>query len=721
MSNAHHHTAFHDPRRPANEVCLRVSGLHCTNCALSLEKHLTKVGAQEPAVDYASGRTTFKLSDRGRLSEIVESISRLGYTVADAGTPAVPERQTALLVKTFICAVLTLPMLVAMFTGMGVLHDPVVQAVLATPVFLIGIHHFGLSGIRSLRSGVANMDVLIAIGILAGYSASLISLIGNLGHETIFFEAVASIVTFVLVGHFLEERAVKKTTSAIEALSQLQPPRANRISSLENGHETIENIAVGDVRAGDLLQVNTGDRIPTDGVVVRGGGSLDESMLTGESLPVERTADDRVIGGSILSSGTITMRATAVGDDTVLASIVQLVRDAQQRKPSIQRVGDAVSAVFVPSVIAVSILVFGLGLAFFGLTAGEALVRALAVAVVACPCAMGLATPTAIMVALGRAATNGILVRGGDTLERLAKVSHVSFDKTGTLTSGALRVGKLTTYNGCTDAEAQALLVALQRHSSHPIAQAILRAYQGSGVLPVKLSAVTEMKGIGIEGRDEAGRCYSCGGRVIAARNNIACADDLVLVRDGTIVASLVLEDDIRPEAQRVVRRILDMGLSTSLISGDSREKCFTVANQVGIQDVKPEKLPEEKLEALRVLQSSVPGGVAYVGDGINDAPTLAEASVGISLSSGSDVAMHSAQVLLSGGSIAHLPEAIRLSRITVSTIKQNLFWAFLYNALTIPLAAFGYLTPLQGALLMTFSDVIIVGNSLRIKVRSLS
>ncbi len=720
MAHSHHHTAALDPRRPASEVSLRVSGLHCMNCALSLEKHLTKVGAQEPAVDYATGRTTFKLAERSQLSEIVNSISRLGYTVADSKTPAAPERHTALRIKTLICAVLTLPMLLAMFTGIRVFHDPVVQAVLATPVFLIGIHHFGLSGIRSLRSGVANMDVLIAVGILAGYMASLITLIGGLGHETIFFEAVSSIVTFVLIGHFLEERAVKKTTSAIEALSHLQPPRANRITTHENGSETIENVAVGDVRSGDLLQVNTGDRIPTDGVIVRGAGSLDESMLTGEAVPIERSVDDRLIGGSILSAGTITMRATAIGDDTILASIVQLVRDAQQRKPSIQRVGDAVSAVFVPAVIVVALLVFVLGLGVFGLTAGEALVRALAIAVVACPCAMGLATPTAIMVALGRAATNGILVRGGDTLERLAKVSHVSFDKTGTLTSGALRVGKLLTYNGCSESEAQGILVALQRHSSHPIAQAILRADQKNATAAPKVAEVTEAKGIGIEGRSEDGRFYACGGRVIAARNSIACADDLVLIRDGTLIASLTLQDDVRPEAPRVVRRILDMGLSTSLISGDSRDKCFAVATQVGIQDVKAEKLPEEKLESLRELQSSLPGGVAYIGDGINDAPTLAEASVGISLSSGSDVAMHSAQVLLSGGTITQLPDAIRLSRITVSTIKQNLFWAFLYNALTIPLAAFGYLTPLQGALLMTCSDVVIVGNSLRIKVRSL-
>ena len=721
MSSPHPHLDHHDPRRPAGEISVRISGLHCTNCALSLEKHLTKVGAQDPAVDYATGHATFKLADRSRLSAVLESISRLGYTVSDASAPAAPERHTALLVQTTICAVLTLPLLVGMFTGSSFLHDPFVQGALATPVFLIGIHHFGLSGLRSLRAGVANMDVLIAAGILAGYLASAITLFTGLGHETIFFEAVASIVTFVLIGHFLEERAVKKTTSAIEALSHLQPPRASRITTSDSGAEAVHSVALAEVREGDLLQVNTGDRIPTDGVIVRGSGSLDESMLTGESLPVERSVDERVIGGSILASGSIAMRATAVGDDTILASIVQLVRDAQQRKPSIQRVGDAVSAVFVPAVLGVAVLVFAVGLGVFGLTAGEALVRALAVVVVACPCAMGLATPTAIMVALGRAATNGILIRGGDTLERLAKVSHVSFDKTGTLTTGALRVGKLSVHNGCSEAFAKGALAALQRHSSHPIAVAIRSAFQGELSAGPRFASVAETKGVGVEGVADDAQLYVCGGRVIAARYSIESSDDLVLVRDGTLLASLSLQDDLRPEATGVVRSVMGMGLSTSLISGDTKAKCYAIANQVGIQDVRPEQLPEQKLSALRQLQASSPGGVAYVGDGINDAPTLAEASVGISLSSGSDVAIQSAQVLLSGGTIAHLPEAIRLSQITVTTIKQNLLWAFLYNVLAIPLAAFGYLSPLQGALLMTFSDVVIVGNSLRIKARKLS
>jgi Cu+-exporting ATPase len=325
------------------------------------------------------------------------------------------------------------------------------------------------------------------------------------------------------------------------------------------------------------------------------------------------------------------------------------------------------------------------------------------------------------MVALGRAAQTGILIRGGDTLERLQKVSHIAFDKTGTLTTGNLAVRDLKTFNGCSPVEAQSLIVALQRHSSHPIAQALLRAYDKPGLPIQRLQDVQETKGVGIQGRSSNGEQYSCGGARIAAQYNVSTNDDLVLFKDGILIASLSLQDDLRPEAPTTLQRLIALGLSTSLVSGDRTDKCEDLGTTLGIETVKAQQLPEQKLAFIHSLQETYPGGVAYVGDGINDAPTLAEASVGISLSSASDVAMHSAQVLLSGDTLARLPEAIALSRLTVSTIKQNLLWAFLYNVTCIPLAAGGFLTPLQGALLMTFSDVLIVGNSLRLKVRSLS
>lgn len=709
-----------DPRRPSQEVTLHVTGLHCTNCALSIEKHLHRVGVEKPSVDFASGRASFTIEDPAKLPDIIQSIRKLGYSVEESATDhAHHGRDTVLYVKTIISAILTLPMLVGMFFSIHVLHDPTIQAILATPVFIIGLFHFGSSGLRSLRAGVANMDVLITAGILAAYVASMVTMIFGLSHELLFFEAVGSIVTFVLIGHLLEELAVKKTTSAIEELSQLQPQEVRRIRTQGSGLDLLETIPLAELKVGDLIQINTGDRSPTDGVIVRGVGSFDESMLTGESLPVDHKEGEKVIGGTVLVEGSVVVQTTAVGDDTTLAGIIRLVRDAQRRKPSIQRIGDAVSAVFVPSVLAIAIVTFLVSTLFFDVSMAQAIVRSLAIVVVACPCAMGLATPSAIMVAIGRAARSGILIRGGDTLERLGQISHVAFDKTGTLTKGTLSVKKLRTHNDEDQRSARSVLVSLQRASSHPIAQAIVRDLQSTELNSIHLSDIVETKGIGLSAKGDDGALYQCGGRNLANQLNIQLFDDIILVRDGHLIASLTLQDQLRPEAPSVIKQLDSLTCGTSLISGDTTEKCREISVAVGIHNVYAQQLPEQKLELIRTLQNKQ--AVAYVGDGINDAPTLAEAAVGISLSSGSDIAMQSAQVLLTGGTIATLPAAIRLSRLTVRTIKQNLFWALAYNVATVPLAASGYISPLAGALLMTFSDLIIVGNSLRIKYRSIS
>lgn len=709
-----------DPRRPAQEVTLHVSGLHCTNCALSIEKHLTRVGVEKPTVDFASGRASFSLEDPAKLPDIIESIQKLGYSVEENDHGHGHHgRDTILYIKTIISAVLTLPMLLGMFFSIHALHDPILQAILATPVFIIGVLHFGGSGLRSLKAGVANMDVLITAGILAAYIASMVTVAFGLSHDLLFFEAVGSIVTFVLIGHLLEELAVKKTTSAIEELSQLQPQEVRRLRSEESGLELLETIPLEDLKVGDLIQINTGDRSPTDGVIVRGTGSFDESMLTGESLPVDHKQGDKVIGGTVLVEGSVVVQTSAVGDDTTLAGIIRLVREAQRRKPSIQRIGDAVSAVFVPSVLAIAILTFIVSTLVFDVTIAQAIVRSLAIVVVACPCAMGLATPSAIMVAIGRAARSGILIRGGDTLERLGQISHVAFDKTGTLTKGTLSVKKFRTHNDEDQRSARSVLVSLQRASSHPIAQAIVRDLQSTELNSIALSDIVETKGVGLSGKGEGGALYQCGGRNLATQIGAQLFDDIILARNGVVIASLQLQDELRPEAASVVKQLDTLACGTSLISGDTTEKCREVATAVGIHSIHAQQLPEQKLALLRTLQEKQP--VAYVGDGINDAPTLAEAAVGVSLSSGSDIAMQSAQVLLTGGTIGALPSAIRLSRLTVRTIKQNLFWALMYNVATVPLAASGYISPLAGALLMTFSDLIIVGNSLRIKYRSIS
>jgi Cu+-exporting ATPase len=558
------------------------------------------------------------------------------------------------------------------------------------------------------------MDVLISIGICAGYVASVISLFLGISHEMIFFEATSSIVTFVLIGHLLEERAVKKTTSAIEGLAALQPLTAQRLARAgEVATSKVETITLEEIGIGDLLQVNTGDVVPTDAIVEHGSLSCNEMMLSGESLPVEKSSGSRVIGGSTVVDGSASIRAVAIGDDTTLASIIHLVQDAQQRKPEIQRIGDAVSAIFVPAVVITSAVVLIAGMLFFNLSLAQAIVRALAIAVVACPCAMGLATPTAIMVALGKAANSGILIRGGDTLERLAAVKAMAFDKTGTLTTGELAVGRMQVYEDVSESEAKGIIATLQRNSSHPIAKSLVRAFAGSPST-LTLTNVTETRGVGLEATGSDGAHYVCGGSRVKERFSIQEPGDLVLVKNGVLAASIYLQDSIRSEAFTAIDALRSMIPSLSVISGDYSAKVKQVGEALGIADLHSEQLPEQKLALIRALQASNP--IAYVGDGINDAPTLTEASVGISLSSASDVAVNSAQVILSGNSLQSLPKALQLARLTVRTIKQNLFWAFLYNVIAIPLAAFGYIAPLTGALLMTFSDVIIVSNSLRIK-----
>jgi Cu+-exporting ATPase len=704
-----------DPRRPASEVTLTVRGLNCTNCALSLEKHLRKIGADDPSVDFASGRTQFHLADPTRLKEVVSSIQRLGYVVADeAGGHATFSLQT----KAIVSGLLTLPLMLGMFLpGIGI-HSPIVQLLLSTPVFLIGVIHFGRSALRSLSAGVPNMDVLIVSGVLAGYGCSILSMILNLGHEYIFFEAVASIVSFVLIGHLMEERAIQKTTSSINEITRLQVSEARRVSGPKS-LPIVTTVPISDLVVGDRLQVNTGDTIPTDGVIESGTGSIDESLVSGESLPVDRSQGEPVIGGTVLLNGSIITRATALGEDTVISAIVRMVRDAQQNKPVLQRTGDRISAVFVPFVMIVSVLFFVVSMTIFGLSFPEAMVRALAIVVIACPCAMGLATPTAIMVAVGRAARLGVLVKGGDTLERLASVTQIAFDKTGTLTKGKIKLGALTTAPGVSETEANSLLLSLERNSSHPIAQAAVRELQGRGAVPAELIDVLEVQGIGIRGTTGEGHEVECGGRLLAERYLSSINQDLILFKNKQPIAWTSLHDELRLEAAQSIAALTKMKLGTALISGDKQERCAAVAKEVGIENVYAEQLPEQKLLTITALQQLQQ--TAYVGDGINDAPTLAAASVGISLSSASSVAMQSSQVVLMGGNLALLPPLVDLARLTVRTIKQNLAWALLYNVAAIPFAAAGWVSPACAAIVMSLSDILIVGNSLRLRSRPLT
>ena len=694
-------------------------GLNCTNCALSLEKHLTKIGAHSPSVDFASGHTQFELAPSVELHSVIESISRLGYDVATPDGVVHKRQLLSLPTKTIISAISAALLMAGMLVpSLSALHHPILQLILCLPAFFIGASHFGSSALRSLRAGVPNMDVLIVTGILGGFLCSLITLALDLGHQYLFFEAVSSITAFVLLGHLLEDKVVRKTTSSIEEIIRLKPTKALKVTG-PRGLQVISEIPVQEIKIGDLLQVNQGDQIPTDGLIESGSASIDESMISGEPLPVEKNKGAPVVGGTLISNGRITIRATAVGDDTILASIVAMVRDAQRNKPNLQRVGDRVSAVFVPCVIGFSILFFTVAALFFELTVAEAMVRALAIVVIACPCAMGLATPTAVMVALGRAARRGILIRGGDTLERLAAIKHFVFDKTGTLTQGSLIITSIELISeALPKVDALSFLLSMEQRSSHPIAKAVVRYLQSEGVTGREIAATSEIAGIGLFLELDSSRTLSVGGSTLAASLNVTLKGDLGLFLGSTQILAVSISDQIRGDAKEAITALHFLRIDTALLSGDTEARCKEVADKVGLSLIYAQKLPAQKREVLQELQRNRPA--AYVGDGINDAPTLSQAAVGISLSSASEVAMQSAQVILMNGQLTLLPQLVKLSQATVGTIKQNLGWAFGYNLVTLPLAAAGYISPVWGALLMSLSDIIIVGNSLLLRYRKI-
>ncbi len=698
---------------PTTPVALNVRGMTCTNCALGIHKYLQKEGLEDILVDFSNGEVQFNLAEERRLPQLVKGIERLGFEVVDDGGAA--ETGMSQVERFFwISLVFTFPLLLHMFLDWHLLHNPWVQLALATPVYLLGMYHFGRSAWSSLKTGVPNMDVLIALGATAAFGYSLYGTLAAKGPDFLFYETAASIITIVLLGNVMEHRAVQRTTTAVKDLTKLQPQLASRIVERE-GKESLEPVAVKDIAPGDLLQLNTGDKVPVDGVVVSGQAELDESMLTGESLPVSRTEGGKVIGGTVVVDGSLRMRAEAVGKGTMLSQIIDLVKKAQADKPEIQQLADKVSAIFVPAVVGIALLTFLLSYFVFDLAMQAAIIHSVAVLVISCPCAMGLATPTAVVVGIGRASKQGMLIKGGRTLELFAGIRRVVFDKTGTLTTGRFRIGQLNVTDG-DEVGAKAVIRGLEQHSSHPIARSLVEELAATE--PAILAQVSETKGVGLVGQDEAGHQYQLGSFRLAQGLTADDSHSLYLLRDGELWATLDLADEAREGAAEMVAFFREKGIETVLLSGDRREKCEALARELGIETVYGEQLPQEKLALIEQFSAEKP--TAMVGDGVNDAPALVRATVGISLGNATQVAIQSAQVILLKENLSLLPELHRVSTHTVKTIKQNLFWAFFYNVLAIPAAAFGYLRPIIGALAMAFSDVIVVGNSLRLKVKKL-
>jgi Cu+-exporting ATPase len=594
------------------------------------------------------------------------------------------------------------------------LMNPYVQLALTTPVFIVGMSYFGKSAWNSLTKGIPNMNVLVAIGAIASFGYSLYGTIEGLGQAFAYYETTATILTLVFFGNYLEDASVASTQRALKDLVKAQKVMANMIVFDDQHKEVIFNVESETLKVGDLILINSGETIPMDSKILWGEANINESIVTGESVPVHKKTTDLLLGGSTVENGTLKAYVTAVGDDTVLSNILKMVKAAQGEKPPVQILADKISAVFVPLVLGIAVLTLLGNLIITDIGFGQSLLRAIAVLVIACPCAMGLATPAAIAVGLGRGARNGVLFKNAKSLETFKDIKQVVFDKTGTLTTGLFEIAGTNVLEGTTLEEFIVIVYSLEKYSNHPIAKCISAEWKSKE--EIKWATIEEVKGIGIKATDKQGNNYWAGSFKSLVDKNVEDGHNVYIQKNDKLLGWLDVADQIRPEAKEVIETLHKKGIHTVLLSGDRKEKCEQVGKLLGIQEILYEQSPADKLNKLDALTKANP--TAMVGDGINDAPALAKATIGISLSNASHIAIQSAQVILMNQGLKNLPMALGLGSRTYETIKENLIWAFSYNIVAIPVAAFGLLGtwgPTYGALIMGLSDIVLALNSLRL------
>jgi Cu+-exporting ATPase len=750
------------------KVQWKVEGMTCSNCALTIHKFLEKQGMKDVKVNAIGGDVSFEMNDVHTKEELAKGIKDLGYRVAGEKELTRNKRRilSTPIERFWFCFPFTALLMLHMIPGVNIhwLMNPWVQLSLSLPVYIIGMRFFGASAVKSLRNGIPNMDVLIALGATAAFVYSLYGTLTGQAERYMFYETAAAILTLVFLGNYLEDASIHSTQRALNSLARSQKVMANMIAYDDDHHEHLFPVENVQLKVGDLILIKSGEQVPMDCKILWGDVHVNEAIVTGESLPVHKYAKDRLIGGSVIHDGTVKAQVTAVGNDTVLSGIISLVKQAQGDKPPVQQLADKISAIFVPVVIGIAVVTLAVNWIIIKDFA-PALMRGIAVLVIACPCAMGLATPAAIAVGLGRGAKTGILFRNATSLELFKDIRQVVFDKTGTLTTGQFVIADFAVNSSVPNRQSavvsrespvvsrepsvvsnrsttsvdhsplpihdpaltthqhdefKRLIYSLEKYSNHPIAKAITNEWKTSagsgGKDEMRWSKIDEVKGLGIKATDRDGNEYWAGSYRLVEKFTEDDKHSVYVLENGQLLGWIDVKDEVRAEAKQVVNYLHSKNIKTILLSGDRRAKCEQLAKELAIDEVIAEQTPEQKLKKIGELNAIAP--TAMVGDGINDAPALAKASVGVSMSEASQIAMQTAQVVLMGSGLRNLPTALGLGKHTYLTIKQNLFWAFFYNIIAIPVAAFGFLTPTFGALVMGLSDVVLGVNSVRLFVK---